>query len=76
MSVNDASRIIIDDSRVTLQSVASLTDNSKDVIYNCSMFIVQVSGDRFIACRHNFTSAKESVRQTFFRLNACRTDGF
>ncbi len=66
MSVNDASRIIIDKSRVTLQSVASLTDNSKDVIYNCNMFIVQASGDGFIACGHNVTSAKESVRQTFF----------
>ncbi len=43
MSVNDASGIVIDDSRVKLQIVASLTDNSRGVIYNCNMFIVQAS---------------------------------
>jgi hypothetical protein len=43
MSVNDASRIIIDDSKVMLQIVASFTDNSRGVIYNCKMFIVQAS---------------------------------
>ena len=31
---NDASRIIIDISRVTLQIVASLTNDSVDVIYD------------------------------------------
>jgi hypothetical protein len=41
MSVNDASRIVIDDSRVMLQIVASLTDNSRGIIYYCYMFIVQ-----------------------------------
>ncbi len=35
--INDTSRIIIDDSRVMLQIVASLTDNSKE----CNLFIVQ-----------------------------------
>ncbi len=44
MSVNDASRIIIDDSRVKLQIVASLIDDSRGVIYNCNMFIVQATG--------------------------------
>jgi hypothetical protein len=34
MSVNDACRIIIDDSKVMLHIVASLTDNSRGVIYN------------------------------------------
>ncbi len=33
MCVNDASRIGIDDSRVTLQIVASLNDDSRVVIY-------------------------------------------
>ncbi len=33
MGENDATRFIIDDSRVTLQIVASLTDESRDVIY-------------------------------------------
>ncbi len=44
MSVNDASNIVIDDSRVTLQIVASLTDNSRGVIYYCNVFIVQATG--------------------------------
>ena len=43
MSLNDATRIIIDDSRVVLQIVASLTDNSTGIIYNCNMFIVQAT---------------------------------
>ncbi len=42
MSVNDASMIVIDDYRVTLQIVASLTDDSADLIYDRKMFIVQV----------------------------------
>jgi hypothetical protein len=44
MSVNDASMIIIDDSTVMLPIVASLTDDSKGVIYNCNMFIVLAAG--------------------------------
>jgi hypothetical protein len=40
MSINDASRIIIDSSRVTLPIVASLTDDSRGGIYNHNMFIV------------------------------------
>ncbi len=43
MSVNHASRIVIDDSRVTLQIVASHTDNSWSVIYDRNMFIVQAT---------------------------------
>ncbi len=43
MSINDNSRIKIDNSRVTLQIVASLTDNSRGVIHNCNMFIVQAT---------------------------------
>jgi hypothetical protein len=39
MSVNDASRIIIDNSRMVFQIVASLTDNSRGIIYNCNMLI-------------------------------------
>jgi hypothetical protein len=41
MSVNDISKIIIDDSRVMIQIVASLTDYSRGVIYNCIMFIIR-----------------------------------
>ncbi len=43
MSVNDASRIIINDSRVTLQSVASLTDEH-NIIYDRNVFTVQATG--------------------------------
>ncbi len=44
MSVNDASKIIIDNSRVMKKIVASLTNNSRGVIYNRNMFIVQAPG--------------------------------
>ncbi len=44
MSVNDVSRIVIDDSRVTLQIVASLIDDSRGIIYDCNMFIVEAAG--------------------------------
>ena len=40
MSKNDASRIVIDDCRAMLQIVASLTDDSVGIIYDCNMFIV------------------------------------
>ncbi len=43
MSVNDTSSTAIDDSRVTLQIVASLSEDSRGVIYNCNMFIVQAT---------------------------------
>ncbi len=39
--INDTSRIIIDDSTVMLQIVASLTDNSGGFINDCNMFIVE-----------------------------------
>jgi hypothetical protein len=41
MGVNDDSRILIDDSEVMPKSVASLTDDSIDISYNCKMFIIQ-----------------------------------
>jgi hypothetical protein len=43
MSVNDASRIVIDDSRVMLLIVGSLTDNFRGVIYDRNMFKVQAT---------------------------------
>jgi hypothetical protein len=43
VSVNDTSRVVIDDSRATLQTVVSLTDDSRDVIHNCNMFIAQAT---------------------------------
>jgi hypothetical protein len=44
MSVDETLRIIINDSRVMPQIVASLTDDSRGIIYNCNMFIVQAIG--------------------------------
>jgi len=43
MSVNDTPRIIIDNSRVMLQIMVSLTDNSRGIIYESNMFIVQAT---------------------------------
>jgi hypothetical protein len=40
-SVNETTRIIIDDSIVMLQIIASHTEDSRGVIYNRNMFIVQ-----------------------------------
>ncbi len=39
MSINDGYRIIIDDSRVMLQIVASLIDDTRGAIYIGDMFI-------------------------------------
>jgi hypothetical protein len=38
MSVNDSSRIIIGDSRVTIRVVASLSDDSRGVIYDRNVY--------------------------------------
>ncbi len=43
MSVNDTSRIVSDNFRMMLQIVASLTDDSRGIIYDCNMFIVQAT---------------------------------
>jgi hypothetical protein len=48
MGENDASRILIDDSRVALHIVLSLTVDSRVIIYNCNMFIVQATRNSFI----------------------------
>jgi hypothetical protein len=41
MCENDASGIVSDDSRVMLQIVVSLTDDSRGIIYKQNMVIVQ-----------------------------------
>jgi hypothetical protein len=41
MSVNNAPWMVIDDSRVNLHIVASLTDNSRSIFHNHNVFIVQ-----------------------------------
>ncbi len=47
MSVNNASRIVIDKSIVMLQTVASLTDDSRGIVYDHNMFIVQANGAQY-----------------------------
>jgi len=57
MSVNDAPRIVIDNSRVMLQIVESLTDESRGVIYN-RMFIVEATAsvwNKYINLWTNFS---------------------
>jgi hypothetical protein len=44
MSENDVARITIEDTRVMLQIVESDTDDSKGIIYNHNMFIIQATG--------------------------------
>ncbi len=54
MSRTDASRITIDNSRMVLQIEASFTDNSRGVIYNRNMFIVQAPWASAIKLFTNF----------------------
>ncbi len=46
MNVNDASMIVINNSRVMLQFVASLTDDLRSVIYDRNVFIVHATAAR------------------------------
>ncbi len=59
MSVNDTSRIIIDDSRAMLQIVASLTDDSRGIIYTRNVFIVQATRAKTV---YDTPSLKHFVR--------------
>jgi hypothetical protein len=55
MSVNDATRIVIDDSRAMLPIVASFNDDSRCVIDDCNMYIVQATGScAFLDCATQF----------------------
>jgi hypothetical protein len=76
MSVNYASWVVIDNSRVMLQNVASLTDDPRGIIYNCNVFIAQGTGvthvviyfkkhkpDRFILKKNSIT-----VKQSSFSI--------
>ncbi len=49
MSDSDASRIVTDNSRVVLQIVVSLTDDSWGVSYDCNVLIVQAT-DAYAEC--------------------------
>ncbi len=50
MSVNDSSRIVIDNSRVMLQIVAPLADDSKGIIYDCKFD--STGHCRHLVCKH------------------------
>jgi hypothetical protein len=43
MSEKNAPRIVIDDSRVTIQILVSLTDDTRNAIYNHNMFILKTT---------------------------------
>ncbi len=61
MSVNDVSEIVIEDSRVTLQIVALLIVNSRGVVYNHNMFIVQAIG--VIFTKHLMTNLRSFLKE-------------
>jgi hypothetical protein len=44
MIISDASRSVVKDFRVMLQLVASLTNNSRGIIYDLNMFIIEFTG--------------------------------
>jgi hypothetical protein len=58
MSVSDASTLAIDNSRVMLQFVASLTDDLRSVIYDRNVFIVHATAARN-ALDHQIKDLKE-----------------
>jgi hypothetical protein len=66
MSVDAASRIIIDDSTVMLQIVASLNGNSRGIIYSQNMFGVQAT--TYFSC--------SSVMQKKFCSIDCRGQSY
>ncbi len=47
----NGSKIIIDDSRATLQIVTSLTDDSRGVICDCNIFIIQATDASCYDCQ-------------------------
>ncbi len=55
MSVNDASRITIDNFRVMLQIVVSLTDDSGGVIYNHFMFIALATKEAILKGKDQYS---------------------
>jgi len=69
MSVNDDSRIVIDDSRAIIHYVVSLIDDPRGIIYDYNMLIVQATGvnaveivpriERIFPCSH-WTSLKKT----------------
>ncbi len=71
MSVTDASRIVINDSRVILQIVASLTDNCRGVTYDRNLFIVQATAH----LKKTFCIGNEKDVGGVFHFLLCVTSG-
>ncbi len=69
MGVNDASRIKIDDSRVMLQIVSSLTANSRGVIYGLDMFVVQNTGCEVVITTLQFFRPNKLERLSLANLS-------
>jgi hypothetical protein len=63
MNENDASRIVIDTSRVMIKIVASLTDNSRGIIYYRNMFIVQATESSDFYLYSQMLDEAENVRR-------------
>ncbi len=76
MSVNDATRIIIDNSTVMLHILPSLTDDSRGLNYNRNLFMVQArntkGGSITVPLTSCLTGFKLAVL-TFF-VFICKTD--
>ncbi len=47
-SINYKNVMIVNDTRMMPQLGASLTDDSRSIIYNCNMFIIQAAGPNVI----------------------------
>jgi len=78
MSVNDTSRIAIDNSTAMLQIVVSLTDDSRGIIYDRNMFIAQaqinpfpvwMSIDNLLNVRKNHPSGSGQSYKIFHTSN-------
>jgi hypothetical protein len=65
MSVNDTSRIITYVSRVMLQIVGSLIDDSEGAIYDFNMFIVQAIDHNTHSLTHNFNYSSPKLFYLF-----------
>jgi hypothetical protein len=71
MSVNDSSRIVIDNTKVMLQSVASLTENSRGVIIIMTLSINNIEHNNALplCCHYAECCILFRVMLSFILLN-------
>jgi hypothetical protein len=69
MSVNDASRIIIGDSRVMLKIVASHADDSRGIFYDYNMLIVQANECGIWVTRENSNQKENELPLVLYCSN-------